>query len=128
MDVYFSSSNCYILGPLYQRPLPLLLIRCDDLDVVNTVNQTRNHPEVPIETLKPRRDLLEDTRTAFRLHPVLSLFHVKGQHDNALETSEHPRQPQLNIQTDLLAATFQATTNHATDGGRRTVYRELFEN
>jgi hypothetical protein len=79
--------------------------------------RSRKRPEFPNETLTPSWDILQGIRTKLRLHPDLSLFHVKGHQDKSIDPSELPFQLQLNIQADALATSFQATSNHATDQG-----------
>jgi hypothetical protein len=109
----------HLLGIYFNSPLPPTDNWCDNLAVVKTVNKVRSRkrPEFPNETLTPSWDILQAIRTKFRLHPELSLSHVKGHQDKSTDPSELPFQSQLNIQADALATSFQATSNHATAKG-----------
>jgi hypothetical protein len=54
---------------------------------------------------------------SFRLHPDLSLSHVKGHQDKSIDPREPPFQSQLTIKANALAASFQPTSSHATARG-----------
>jgi hypothetical protein len=90
----------HLLGIYYNSPLPPTDIWCDNLAVVKTVNKirSRKRPEFPNETLTRSWDILQASRTKFRLQAELSLSHVKGHRDKSIDPSELPFQSQLNIQ------------------------------
>jgi hypothetical protein len=52
-----------------------------------------------------------------KLHPDVSLYHVKGHQDTLTDVRELPIPSQLNVQADLLPTTFQRASNHTTDRG-----------
>jgi hypothetical protein len=87
--------------------------------VVNTVNRkiVRTRPEFPNETLQPSWDLIQAICATIKVHPDVSLHHVKGHQDNLRDVRKLPFPSQLNVQADLLATTFQQASNHATDRG-----------
>jgi hypothetical protein len=109
---YYPSPPSYIIWNLQQKPTTTHRIWCENLAVFKTVQKirSRKRPEFPNETLT----ILQAIRTKFRLHPGLSLSHVKGHQDKSIDQSELPFQSQVNIQADTLATSFQATSNHAT--------------
>ena len=109
----------HLLETYFKRSLQSTTIWCDNLSVVKTVNRliSTSRPEFPNETLRPSWDILQAIRKNFKLHPHLTLLHVKGHQDDLSDQNDLPFPAQLNVQADLLATEFQQATAHVTDQG-----------
>jgi hypothetical protein len=114
-----ASNHATDRGPYYNHQIPPTEIWCDNMAVVNTVNWkvARTRPEFPNETLHPSWDLIQAKCATIKLHPDVSMHHVKGHQDNLRDVRKLTFPSQLNVQADSLATTFQRASNHATDRG-----------
>jgi hypothetical protein len=97
----------HLLEQYYNHQVPPTEIWCDNMAVVNTVNRkiVRTGSEFPSETLQPSWDLIQAICATIKLHPDVSLHHVKRHQDNLRDVRELPFPSQLNVQADLLATT-----------------------
>jgi hypothetical protein len=95
----------HLMGNYYNHQVPPTEIWCDNMAVVNTVNRkiVRTRPEFPNETLQPSWDIIEAICATMKLHPDVSLHHVKGHQDNLRDVIELSFPSQLDVQVDLLA-------------------------
>jgi hypothetical protein len=95
----------HLMGNYYNHQVPPTEIWCDNMAVVNTVNRkiVRTRPEFPNETLQPSWDIIEAICATIKLHPDVSLHHVKGHQDNLRDVRELSFPSQLDVQVDLLA-------------------------
>ena len=107
------------LTTLFQQPLPLTELWCDNLAVVNTINRltTQQHPEFTNDTLRPSWDVLQAIRQNLRHLPFVTLSHVKGHQDNTTSSNELSFPAKLNVEADKLATSFQRHSNHANEQG-----------
>jgi hypothetical protein len=93
------TSFLHLLGNYYNHQVPPTEIWCDNMAVVNTVYRkiVRTPPEFPNKTLQPSWDLIQAICATIKLHPDVSLFHVKGNQDMLTDVRELPFPSQLNV-------------------------------
>jgi hypothetical protein len=90
----------HLLSNYFNRQLPPIAIWCDNLAVVTTIHSIIS-TSCPAELGHHPGHLPE-----FRLHPQLSLAHVRGHQDRDSDPHTLPFPAQLNIQADSLATAF----------------------
>jgi hypothetical protein len=92
----------HLLSSFFNYQLPPIDIWCDNLAVVTTIHKvlSTSRPEFPNDTLRPSWDIIQAICQNFRLHPKLSLDHVRGHQDRDSDQHILPFPAQLNIKAE----------------------------